>query len=74
MLRLSAFAPLQPPPGVALRQLAKLTAVVLGLLPLFAQQASADEVFDWSVSGFEAAAAGGQNSVVISRTMAMMHL
>ena len=74
MLRLSAFAPLQPPAGVALRQLAKLTAVVLGLLPLFAQQASADEVFDWSVSGFEAAAAGGQNSVVISRTMAMMHL
>ena len=74
MLRLSAFAPMLPPPGAALRQLAKVTAVLLGLLPLFLQQASADEVSDWNVTGFEAAAAGGQNPVIISRTMAMMHL
>ena len=74
MLRLSAFAPLLPPSRLAPRQLAKLTACVLGLLPLFPQQASADEVFDWNVTGFEATAAGGQNNVVISRTMAMTHL
>jgi hypothetical protein len=37
-------------------------------------QAAANEVFDWNVTGFEAATAGGQNNVVLSRTMAMMHL
>jgi PAP2 superfamily len=74
MLGLSALAHLLPPPRFALRQLAKLTAAVLGVLPLVPQQASADEVFDWNATGFEAAAVGGQNSVVISRTMAMMHL
>jgi len=65
MLRLSAFAPLP------LLRLA-LTAGVLGLSPLL--PASADEVLDWNVTGFEAAMAGGQNNVVVSRTMAMMHL
>jgi hypothetical protein len=72
MLRPSAFTPLLPPPRLV--QLAKLTVVVLWLLPLFPQQASADEVLDWNVTGFETGVAGGQNPVVISRTMAMMHL
>jgi hypothetical protein len=38
------------------------------------QKAAADEVFDWNVTAFEAAVAGGQNNVVLSRTMAIMHL
>ena len=62
MLQLSAFAPLLPPSRLAPRQLAKLTACVLGLLPLFPQQASADEVFDWNVTGFEATAAAGRTT------------
>jgi hypothetical protein len=74
MLRLSAFAPLLPPPRFALRQLATLTAGVLGVLPLFPQPTSANGVFDWNVTGLEAGAAGGQNPVIISRTMAMMQL
>jgi hypothetical protein len=44
---------------------------LLGLLP---HQATADEVLDWNVTGFEATAAGGQNAIVISRTMAMVQL
>jgi hypothetical protein len=36
--------------------------------------ATADEVFDWNVTGFEATAAGGQNPIMISRSMAMVHL
>jgi hypothetical protein len=38
------------------------------------RQAAADEVLDWSITGFAAAAAGGQNAAVASRTMAMLHL
>jgi hypothetical protein len=38
------------------------------------RQAAADEVFDWNVTGFEATLAGGQNAILISRTMAMMQL
>jgi hypothetical protein len=38
------------------------------------RQAAADEVFDWNVTGFEATLAGGQNAILISRTMAMTQL
>ena len=73
MLRLSAFAPL-PPSRVVPRRFTKLTIGVLGLLALLPYHAAADEVFDWNVAGFDAAVAGGQNNVVVSRTMAMLHL
>src|SRR6185312_213335 len=73
MLRLSAFEPL-PPSRVVSRRLAKLTVGVLGLLALLPYRTAADEVLDWNVTGFDAAVAGGQNNVVLSRTMAMMHL
>lgn len=35
---------------------------------------AANEVAEWNVVGFDATAAGGQNAIVISRTMAMMQL
>ena len=38
------------------------------------REAAADEVFDWNITGFEATAAGGQNTIVISRTVTMMQL
>src|SRR5262245_22775186 len=58
------------------RTLPKLAASTLALLALAATPpgAAADEVFDWNIAGFDATAAGGQNAIVISRTMAMMHL
>jgi hypothetical protein len=34
----------------------------------------ADEVYDWNIAGFDITVAGGQNPIVISRTMAMTHL
>jgi hypothetical protein len=34
----------------------------------------ADEVYDWNIAGFDITVAGGQNPILISRTMAMMHL
>jgi len=34
----------------------------------------ADEVFDWNIAGLDIAIAGGQNPIVHSRTLAMMHL
>jgi hypothetical protein len=37
-------------------------------------RAAADEVLAWNVIGLEAGATGGQNPVVVSRTMAMMQL
>jgi PAP2 superfamily len=73
MLRLSAFARL-PRSRVVPRRLTRLTVGVLGLLALLPYQAAADEVLDWSVTGFDAAVAGGQNNIVLSRTMAMLHL
>ena len=55
-----------------------VTAAVLGAVALFAftapRSATADEVVDWNLKGFEATAAGGQNAILVSRTMAMMHL
>lgn len=60
------------------QSLTKVVVSVLGLLALVGfgtpREAAADEVFDWNVTGFDATVAGGQNNVVISRTMAMMHL
>ena len=60
------------------RQLTKVAAGALGLLALvglaISREAAADEVFDWNITGFEATAAGGQNSIVISRTVTMMQL
>ena len=56
----------------------KVAAGVLGLLALVGlgspREAAADEVFDWNITGFEATAAGGQNTIVISRTVTMMQL
>lgn len=34
----------------------------------------ADEVYDWNSAGFDITVAGGQNPILISRTMAMVHL
>jgi hypothetical protein len=34
----------------------------------------ADEVYDWNIAGFDITVAGGQNPILISRTLAMMHL
>src|SRR5512147_2176849 len=34
----------------------------------------ADEVYDWNSAGFDLTVAGGQNPILISRTMAMVHL
>jgi membrane-associated phospholipid phosphatase len=36
--------------------------------------ARADEVSDWNIAGLDIAIAGGQNPIVHSRTLAMMHL
>lgn len=36
--------------------------------------AVADEVLAWNVTALEAAGAGGQNNIVITRTLAMVHL
>jgi hypothetical protein len=47
-----------------------LTAIWLAL----AKPAGADEVFDWNTVAILAAGAGGQNSAVLSRTLAMVHL
>jgi hypothetical protein len=60
------------------RRLTKATIGVFGVLVLASlgtpHAATADEVFDWNVTGFEATAEGGQNPILISRTMTMMHL
>jgi len=60
------------------QRIANVTASVLGLLALtgfgIPHEAAADEVLDWNITGFDATAAGGQNNIVISRTMTMMHL
>jgi hypothetical protein len=59
----------------------RFTTVVAAVLGLFAlaghgapREAKADEVLDWNIVAFEAATAGGQNSIVISRTVTMMQL
>lgn len=46
--------------------------LLVGLAP--PRTAAADAVLDWNATAFEAAAAGGQNNLVISRTMAMVQL
>ena len=60
------------------RRLRNAVVSVAGALALTvllcSRQAAADDVIDWSVTGFEASTAGGQNNVVLSRTMAMLHL
>src|SRR5262245_6771781 len=60
------------------QRIANVTASVLGLLALtgsgIPHEAAGDEVLDWNITGFDATAAGGQNNIVISRTMTMMHL
>jgi hypothetical protein len=56
----------------------KVTMRVLGVLVLASlampRGATADEAFDWNLTGFEATVEGGQNPILISRTMTMMHL
>ena len=45
------------------------------LIPLVVSgTAFADEVLDWNVAGLEIAIAGGQNPIIHSRTLAMVHL
>jgi len=60
------------------RLFAKFIGPALGILVLagagLPHEATADEIFDWNVTGFDAIATGGQNPIVISRTMAMVHL
>jgi PAP2 superfamily len=51
------------------------TIGVVGLLALAGPRpAAANEAADWNLTGFEATAVGGQNNIVIGRTMAIMHL
>ena len=73
MLRPPAFSPL-PLSRFVPRRLTKLTVGVVAVLALLPYTAAADEVFDWNVTGFDAAVTSGQNNVVLSRTMAMLHL
>jgi PAP2 superfamily len=60
------------------RRLTKGTIGVLGVMVLASlgtpRAATADEVFDWNVTGFEATVEGGQNAILISRAVTMMHL
>src|SRR5215475_2979542 len=60
---------------------ARLTTLIVGVVAVLVlaslgtpRAAAADEVFDWNVTGFEATAEGGQNPILISRTMTMVHL
>jgi hypothetical protein len=63
------------PDSRRLRSAVVSVAAALALTVLLCpRQAVADDVIDWSVTGFEASTAGGQNNVVLSRTMAMLHL
>src|SRR5262249_23941204 len=59
------------------RRLTKLMGV-LGVLALaclgMPSAGTADEVFDRNVAGFDATAEGGQNAILMSRTMTMMQL
>jgi hypothetical protein len=59
-------------------RLTKVTISLLGVLAVASlampRAGTADEVFDWNVTGFEATVEGGQNPIVISRTVTMMHL
>jgi hypothetical protein len=62
-----------------LQRLAKKKIVIaLGLIASAGMstfgEATADEVFDWNIVGFEATASAGQNNIVLSRTIAMMQL
>jgi hypothetical protein len=62
-----------------LRRLAKMAVVTVALAAsiLFAAPrgaAAAGDVAEWNLVGLDAAVAGGQNPIVVSRTMAMMHL
>jgi hypothetical protein len=59
----------------------RLTKVILSVLGVLAiaslglpRTADADEVLDWNVTGFEATVAGGQNPILVSRTITMMQL
>ena len=55
-----------------------MIAMLLGLLTVVMLAgpgtARADEVSDWNLAGLDIAIAGGQNPIVHSRTLAMMHL
>ena len=61
------------------RRLAKMAVVTIALAASLAFAAprgvaAAGDVAEWNLLGLEAAVAGGQNPIVVSRTMAMMHL
>jgi hypothetical protein len=61
------------------RRLARtaVVAVALSVVLAFAAPrgaAAANEVADWNVLGIDAAVAGGQNPIHVSRTITMMHL
>jgi PAP2 superfamily len=61
------------------RRLARtaVAAVALSVVLAFAAPrgaAAANEVADWNVLGIDAAVAGGQNPIHVSRTITMMHL
>ena len=50
--------------------------ILIGLVSMLtlAAPAGADPVTDWNIAALEAAGAGGQNNVVSTRTLAMVHL
>lgn len=64
---------------MARRRLAVIAVAAIACSALFVAAAprgaaAADKVADWNVLGMDVAVAGGQNPIVLSRTMAMMHL
>jgi hypothetical protein len=61
------------------RRLARTAVAAITLSVAFAfaaprGAAAANEVADWNMAGIDAAVAGGQNPIHVSRTIAMMHL
>ena len=60
----------RPPVDVATVWIGLLVVLVL----VGAAGAGADEVLEWNVAGFEISGAGGQNPILQSRTLSMVHL
>ena len=57
-----------------MRPLSILSVTLVLVIVVSAAPSAADEVLAWNVTALEAAGAGGQNNVVITRTLAMVHL
>lgn len=58
-------------PSALLRACVAISCLVAAALPF---RAAANEVFEWNEAAFRVTVAGGQNPLVLSRAVAMMHL